>query len=157
MFESIRPQLKYHYSCNNCHSLTSILFNNYVGISSIMYDWLEHPLSLNMCILQSMKLRASLSAINSTPDLKMTHFNTVSILSRPLQSHNRSCNLFKCQNYKTAARALTAVEEQFIHSTTNFHFLLFQNILSLEVFSNTRRVWKIMFLLLLVHLFLHSI
>jgi len=115
-------------------------------------------LSLNICILQGMKLTGSLSAINSTPDLlKMTHFHTVSIQSRPLQSHNRSCNLFKCQNDKTAAGALTAVEEQFIPSATNFHFLLFQNILISEVFSNTRRVWKSMFLFLLVHLFLHSI
>jgi hypothetical protein len=114
--------------------------------------------SLNICILQGMKLITSLSAINSTPDLlKMTHFHIVSIQSRPLQSHNRSCNLFKCQNDKTAAGTLTAVEEQFISSATNFHFLLFQNILILEVFSNIRRVWRIMFLFLRVHLFLHSI
>jgi len=115
-------------------------------------------LSLNICILQGMKLTTSLSAINSTLDpLKMTHFHTVSIQSRPLQSHNRSCNLFKYQNYKTAAGTLTAVEEQFIPSRMNFHFLLFQNILILEVFSNTRHVWRIMFLFLLLQLLLHSI
>ena len=90
-------------------------------------------LCLNICISH---LTASLSAINSTPDLlKMTHFHTVSIQSRPLQSHNRSCNLFKCQNDKTAPGVLTAVEEQFIPSTTNFHFLLFQNIFILEYFQ----------------------
>ena len=89
-------------------------------------------LCLNICISH---LTASLSAINSTPDLlKMTHFHTVSIV-QTIAIHNRSCNLFKCQNNKTAAGALTAVEEQFIPSTTNFHFLLFQNIFLLEYFQ----------------------